>query len=59
MKAEEMFGVGGYRCAYIIGSCRSRLIFNIPFVDVGNGGYEPLYAGQPAGQVPVNYGATR
>ena len=34
------------------------------FLDVGNGGYEPMYAGgapPPAAdaQAPVNYGATR
>lgn len=57
MKADELYGVGGYRCT----SCISLLLHLTydSFLDVGNGGYEPLYAGQPAGQAPVNYGATR
>ncbi|EJD05606.1 UPF0057-domain-containing protein [Fomitiporia mediterranea MF3/22] len=38
MKAEEMYGIGGYRY-------------------VGNGGFEPMYPVQPAGQAPQSYGA--
>lgn len=72
-----MYGTGGYRCTSFLSSfyqCRVVLT-SYAIVDIGNGGYEPLYGGgggmatAPAGagagagvgaQAPVtNYGATR
>lgn len=55
MQAEERYGRGGFMCTPTISvtlTGAQRFICS----DVGNGQYEPLYAG-PGGQVP-GYGAT-